>query len=152
MKQSGKAWSGLSATGITAFFLCCFLALVLFGTNIYRSTAASRQAGNEMRASLSYLHTVSRSNEAGISAGTGEYGDMLVVADGNTGYGNRIYVYEGYLVEDYSRLSAPLLPDSASQICENSLLQIEAVRQDLLKVTVDEGTVYLHIRGKGGAE
>lgn len=149
MKQERRTWSGMSTIAITVFFLVCFLSLILFGTNIYRGVAESHTGNNNRRAVLSYLLTISRTNEADVKAEEGAYGDMLVIADGDTGYSTRIYQYEGSLVEDYGRSGGELYPSDASRIADNSMFEIEEISDDLLMITTDKGIVYIHVRGGG---
>ena len=143
------SYSGIYIIALTTFFLGCFLLLVLFGTRSYRQVALRQSANNQHRALLSYLQTVTRSSETEIAVGEGEYGTMLTVADGDTGFGTRIYIYEGELVEDYGKLSSALMPKGATHIAETKSFEIEEVRDDLLQITTDEGSVYIHIREGG---
>ncbi len=145
-KEKGTA-SGFYIILITAFFLGCFLLLVLFGTNIYRNIAGRQAANNDQRAILSYLLTTTKMNETEITAGTdGQYGTILTVEDAGTGYGNRIYVYDGYLVEDYGKVDGALMPDYAIRIGETSTFEIDEINDSLMKVSTDEGSVFVHIR------
>ena len=148
MKKDGS-YSGIYIIVLTMFFLGCFLLLVLFGTRGYRQVALRQAANNQHRALLAYLQTVTRSSETAIEVREGENGTVLVVADGDTGFGSRIYIYEGSLVEDYGKLSAGLMPAGAIRIAETEQFAIETVREGLLRITTDEGSVYIHVR-KGG--
>ena len=153
MKNRRTAWSGLNTIGITVFFLGCFMALILFGTNIYRAVNASHIANNDRRSVLSYLLTVSRSDETGMRVQTLPEGQMLVIADGDTGFGTRIYLHDGSLVEDYGRLDGQLYPDAAAVIGETDVFEIVPMKEDLLRITTASGTVYIHVRNpEGGGE
>ena len=149
MRRRGS-WSGLTIIAITTFFLGSFLLLVLFGTNSYRHIAESQAENNHKRALLSYLLTAGKMSESDIYAGvTDTQEDMLVIADGDTGYGSRIYMYDGYLVEDYGRSGGELYPRDAARIADNSMFEIEEISDDLLMITTDKGIVYIHVRGGG---
>ncbi len=144
-KEKGQA-SGIYIIAITAFFLGCFLLLVLFGTNIYRGIAGRQAANNDQRAILSYLLTTTKMNETEITKKTdGQYGELLVVEDTGTGYGNRIYVADGYLVEDYGKVDGALMPDYAIRIGETATFEIEEINAGLMKVSTDEGSVFIHV-------
>ena len=150
MKENKGTSSGIYIIAITAFFLGCFLLLVLFGTNIYRNIAGRQAANNDQRAILSYLLTTTKMNETRITERQDDkFGELLVVEDAGTGYGNRIYVNEGYLVEDYGKVEGPLMPDYAIRIGETDTLEIEKVNEKLMKVTTDEGSVFIHLRAQG---
>lgn len=150
MKQEGTNRSGISMIVITVFFLGCFLTLILFGTGIYRSVADAHSHSSSRRALLSYLLTVSRVNESDIRTEDGEFGTMLVIADGDTGYAVRIYAADGHLLEDYGKLGGKLYPDAASAIAETDVFEVQTVRPGLLEVTTSEGTVFLHTGQEGG--
>ena len=152
MKQEGKGRTGFAAIAVTVFFLGCFMSLILFGTMIYRSIADGHESSNRKRALLSYLLTVTRVNESAVDTAIGEYGPMLIVADGDSGYAARIYAADGYLVEDYGKPDGKLYPDAADQIAETDPFEIEELQDNLLEVTTSQGTVYLHIGKRGAAE
>ena len=152
MKEKKGTGSGIYIIAITAFFLGCFLMLVLFGTNIYRNIAGRQAVNNSHRAVLSYLLTVTRMDETSIySADDPEFGQMLVVEETGSGYANRIYVSEGYLVEDFGKTDSRLRPEYATPIGETDLFEIEEKDSDLLKINTDQGSVFIHINSRGEA-
>lgn len=133
----------LSLMIMMAFFILSFLLLVLFGTKIYQSISLSQQESSLSRTLSSYLHTASKMNEAGIYTETKEGKKVLVIRDGDTGFGNRIYLHEGYLVEDFGKLDDELNEASAIQIAKTSIFEIEEVSDTLLKVTTEDGEVFI---------
>ena len=142
-----KTSSGLSILGITAFFLGCFMLLVLFGTMSYRNIASVQRSNNERRALLTYLQTVSKmSSDKVYKDEDPQYGTILVAADGDTGYGNRIYLYEGSLVEDYGRLGGTLMPDAAIRIADTAAFRITEAADGLLRIDTDQGFVFIGCR------
>ena len=141
-----RSFSGLYIIAITAFFLGCFLLLVMFGAGVYRNIVSLQDATNEQRALSSYLLTVSKMSQIDITVDEGEYGKMLVMADKDTGYGNRIYVYEGQLVEDYGKIGGKLYPDAGVKIAKTDVFEIKAVRDGLLKIDTSAGSVYIHVQ------
>lgn len=140
-----ESYSGLFIIGITAFFLGCFMLLIVFGVGVYRNVVEMQNQTNELRSLSSYLLTVSKVGETGISVEEGAYGKMLVIEDGDTGYGNRIYVYEGELLEDFGKINGKLYPDAAIRIAETDVFTIEEMENDLLKITTSAGSVYIHM-------
>lgn len=140
-----ESYSGLFIIGITAFFLGCFMLLIVFGVGVYRNVVEMQNQTNSLRSLSSYLLTVSKVGETGISVEEGAYGKMLVIEDGDTGYGNRIYVYEGELLEDFGKIGGKLYPDAAIRIAETEIFTIEELKNDLLKITTSAGSVYIHM-------
>ncbi|MBQ1306813.1 MAG: DUF4860 domain-containing protein [Erysipelotrichaceae bacterium] len=140
-----ESYSGLFIIGITAFFLGCFMLLIVFGVGVYRNVVEMQNQTNSLRSLSSYLLTVSKVGETGISVEEGAYGKMLVIEDGDTGYGNRIYVYEGELLEDFGKIGGKLYPDAAIRIAETEVFTIEELKNDLLKITTSAGSVYIHM-------
>ncbi len=146
-KENSKEFSLMI---MTAFFIMSFLLLVIFGTGIYRNIAVSQEESSLSRTLSSYLHTASKMNEAGIYTENKDGRLVLVIKDSDTGYGNRIYLHEGYLVEDFGKLDDQLYPDSALKIAETSVFEIEKVNEDLLKVKTNDGDVYITLmEGEG---
>ena len=140
-----ESYSGLFIIGITAFFLGCFMLLIVFGVGVYRNVVEMQNQTNSLRSLSSYLLTVSKVGETGISVEEGAYGKMLVIEDGDTGYGNRIYVYEGELLEDFGKIGGKLYPDAAIRIAETEIFTIEELKNDLLKITTSAGSVYIYM-------
>ena len=93
----------------------------------------------------SYLHTASKMNEAGIYTEEKEGKLVLTVKDGDTGFGNRIYLHEGYLVEDFGKLDDELNASSAMQIGETSVFEVEKISESLLKISTSDGQVYISL-------
>lgn len=150
MKEKNGSGSGIYIIAITAFFLGCFMLLIIFGTNIYRHVASRQLANNDHRAVLSYLLTATRMNEASIiRQDDPEYGTLLIVEDAGTSYGNRIYVNDGYLVEDYGRIDGELLPDYATPIGKTEIFEVEEISSSLMKVNTSQGSVFIHLRQQG---
>ncbi len=135
----------LSLLLMMSFFIVSFLLLVSFGTKIYRNIASTQESSALSRTLSSYLHTASKMNEAGIYVEQKQGKEVLVIVDGDTGFGNRIYLQEGYLVEDFARLDDELYTDSAIRIAPTSLFEIEKVDEDLLKIRTDDGIVYISL-------
>ncbi len=135
---------------MTAFFMLSFLLLVIFGTQIYRNIALSQEESSLSRTLSSYLHTASKMNEARIGTKTMEGRTVLVIEDSDTGFGNRIYLEDGYLVEDFSLLDDELHTASATRIGQTDLFETKWIRDDLLEVTTSDGIVYITLmKGDG---
>ena len=118
MKRKGFSLIVFYSIGIALFFLIGFLLLVTIGARTYRDIARGQTQNNEIRALLSYFSTCARSNdrEGGVSVSWEEKGPVLVLADGSSGFGLRIYQRDGYLLEDYGRMDSELNPDVAQVI------------------------------------
>jgi len=155
MTKENRARPALSyfAIGTVALFLMGFLLLVIFGARIYRDTVAGQAGNNDTRAQLSYLVTTVRGNDSrgAVSvSGTAE-APLLVIRDGDSGYAFRVYLSEGRLVEDFAPTDAPLDP-AAGQIIGTT--NTFTARKDgaLLRMSTDEGSVLVYLRGEGGQE
>ena len=145
MKRNKGTYSGLLIIGITAFFLGCFFLLLMFGTGAYRKIVNMETEVNQTRALSSYLLTVSKMGEADISVShDSEVGSMLMIEDRDTGYGNRIYLYEGYLIEDYGEIGGRLFPDAGIKIAPSGMFEIRELDDDLLRIETSAGIVYIH--------
>ena len=151
MKRSDGSPLGVYMIGVAALFLAGFLLLVIFGAQAYRETVAVQSANNTNRALLNYFVTcVSTSDSGGnLSIEESEYGPVVVIPDGSTGYGLRIYCVDGLLLDDYAALDAALMPDVESPIARTQVFLPELLSDDLLRVTTDAGSILVHVRSEG---
>ena len=140
--------------GIAALFLAGFLLLVIFGAQSFRSTASGRSVNMDTRALQAYLSTVARANDhsgAFSLRQDAQFGDVLVIADGESGYALRLFCADGYLMEEYAALDAPLSPERAQRIGQTG--RFELVSEDgLIEVYTDAGRVLLRQRSGGGGQ
>ena len=148
MKKNGKNPIMLLSVGIVALFLTGFLLLVVFGANSYRGVVDSQYRNMDERGLTAYLAASVRANESssGVHVEESDYGTVLVVNDGNTGYALRYYRCDGQLVEDFARAGAPLMPEEAQRIAPTGVFSVEREGDDLLIVTTDAGRTLLHLR------
>ena len=71
---------------------------------------------------------------------------VLAIADGGSGYGFRIYQYQGVLLEEYGRMGDELYPEDAQVIGETAVFQVEEVAERTYAVTTDGGRVLFRAR------
>ena len=152
MRQEEGNPMGLYTIGIVALFLAGFFLLVVFGARSYQQTVNLQYGNMDTRALSSYLAaSVKGSDTRGaVSIRNTEEGPTLLIADGDTGYGLRIYQREGRLLEEYTASDAPFSPEEAQVIGTTELFEPEMPEQDLLIVRTDAGRVVLHLRSEGG--
>ena len=141
--------SGLSSTALTIFFVTGFLLLVVFGTRTYLSITVSRDKLSRERLISSYLHSISKINETAIYYRNIDNKDVLIIEDGDSSYGNRIYVHEGNLLEDYGQIDSSLKPQRASIIAKADEMKIKQVNEELLELEVDGRQIYIHTLKEG---
>lgn len=148
MKRKGFSLTAFYFIGIASFFMIGFLLLVAIGAGSYRDIARGQTRNNESRALLSYFSTCVRSNdrEGGISVFREKEGPVLVIADGSSGFGLRIYQRDGYLLEDYGRLDSALNPDIAQVIGETEEFRVEEPAEGTFVVITDAGRVLVCLR------
>ena len=152
MKTEKRSPLGYYMIGIAALFLAGFLLLVVYGSQSYRNTVAGQNDNMQSRALLSYLATTVKANDSAgaVTVRDSVYGPVLSVADGSSGYAVRVYQSDGRLLEDYAAIDAELHPETAQEIGETMLFEIEQPAADLLLLRTDAGRVLLHIRSEGG--
>ena len=152
MRTKGKNPMSFFTIAIVGLFLAGFFLLVVFGARSYGQTAGMQSDHMEMRALTAYIATsVAESDEAdSVRITDGPEGPVLVIADGNTGYGKRIWQREGHLVEDYAEISEGLSGDQANVIAETSVFEVERPAADRLSGTTDEGRTLITLRSEGG--
>lgn len=157
MKKNSGSPVTFYTMGVAALFLAGFFLLVVFGARTYRQVAAGQERNNQTRALLSYLSTCVKSGDRAdavrIQEGPGEKGSpMLVVADQDTGYGIKIYLQEGSLLEEYSSLDAAPDASAAQEIGRTEVFQVEELSDGTFAVTTDAGRTLFSVRGQSAAE
>lgn len=148
MERDSKSPVTFITMGIAGLFLAGFFLLVIFGAQTYRSIVEGQTGNNHTRELLGYLATCAKANDSrgAVSVSEGEGGQVLVIADGSSGYALRIYRYQGTLVEDYGRLESELDPEEAMVIGETEVFRIEQWPEGIYEVITDEGSVLFYGR------
>lgn len=143
---------GLYTIGIAALFLLGFFLLVVFGAQNYRGAVTAQHANNDSRVLLSYVSTCLKGSDSTgcVRLEEKDGTSVLTIADGESGYASRLYLWEGNLVEDFAETGAPLNPDDAEIIGQTSVFTVEKVGENLLSVTTDAGSSLLCVRSEGG--
>ena len=148
-EKRGHETSGLFTFCVAGLFLAGFLTLVIFGARVYSSTVRNQRAANEMRAQLSYISTAAKAFDAAgaITAGSGDYGQMITIADG-MGYSIKIYCHDGHLLEEYSSESDALDPENASVIGATDTFTVTESSNGVLVINTDAGELILNPRSR----
>lgn len=132
-------------------FLAGFLLLVVFGAKTYKGSVDSQAADDQNRALMGYFATCvsANDNNGAVYISEGEYGHVLEIPDQNTGYGLRIYCFEGQLMEAYMNLDGQIVPENDICIGKTQTFNLEFIKDDTLKITTDEGSVIIRMRSEG---
>lgn len=129
--------------------LGCVLLLAVFGAQVYGTLTQSQNRNKAVRASLSYVAARLRAadEEQAVSVVPGPQGDALLLSDVGeaTGYQTRIYLYDGWLMEEYTDEQSEFAPDGAQPVARTDTFAV-TVNGSLATVTTDQGTicVFLH--------
>lgn len=152
MKRTKRSYLGLYAIGVSALFLAGFFLLVIFGAHTYRGLVSAQAENNKDRALLSYFATCIGSNDqnGAVYIHDSEYGQVLEIPDGDSGYGLRIYCYDGKLMEAYASLTADLVPEEDIAIGQTQVFQAEMLENGMIRITTDAGSTLVRLRSEGG--
>ena len=153
MKQRERNPIGFYTIGIVGLFLAGFFLLVVFGAKSYRAAVSGQGDNMEQRALLAYVATAVKSHDTAgaVYAAESEFGPVLTIEDGDSGYALRIYRYEGALLEDFAADGMPLSPADAQTIAPTETFAVEGPENGRLTVTTDAGRVIVQLRAEGGA-
>lgn len=154
MKPDSRSPVFFYRLGIAAFFLAGFFLLAVFGAKTYRSIAAGQEQNSRTRALLSYFDVCAKAydTEGAISLLEEDGRPVLVIADGDSGYGLRIYQEENCLLEDYGKMGTPLNPTAAQVIGETEIFRTKIVSDGTFTVTTDAGTTLFYMRSRGASD
>ncbi|MBR3275474.1 MAG: DUF4860 domain-containing protein [Eubacterium sp.] len=140
---------------IMALFLAGFLLLVILGAKSFKNASGLQNGNNGTRVLLSYLSTTLRGYDAegAVTVREEAGGQVLEIAEGNTGYSLKLYTHEGKLMEEFTRAGRPLNPEEAEVIGETAEFSVEQPDPGVLLLKTDAGTVLVHLRSeKGGGQ
>ena len=152
MQRSADRATPAFSLALFALMLGCILWLTALGAGLYGRLAASRSANDQVRATLGYLVTRVRSSDAGgaVRVEEGPEGDMLILADRESGYETRIYLSDGWLVEQLCAADAATDPAAAQPVAQAESFSAQWARSTLLQVTLDGKTADAALRSAGG--
>ncbi len=134
--------------GVAAVILAVFFLLIILGATAYCGTVAGQEKNNSDRALVSYVLTNVRAGDAkgAVRVYTVNGAPVVAVEEEGSGYGIRIYQYEGKLMGDYGRLDGALNPKTALAIGETKIFRVESLGDDIYRVTTDAGRALFHVR------
>ena len=131
-KLSSHAVSGLFVFLLLGVFAVFSTVMVLLGVKAYRGAVERTEAHNASRISSAYIRSMLRSDdEAGafsLESCEGIVGEpgaeqtvtvntLTLLNDYGEAYITRIYVYDGFLREWFTRASEPFHPDRGEVVC-----------------------------------
>lgn len=154
MQRSSSRATPVFSLVLFALMLGCILWLTALGTGLYGRLEASRSANEHTRAALGSLVTRVRSGDAAgaVRLDNGPEGDMLVLTDPDSGYEFRIYLAQGWLVEQFCAADAATDPDAAQRLAQAQEFTAQWAGPSLLRLTVDGKTAEAALRSaEGGA-
>lgn len=136
-----------------ALFLLTMLLSISAGTNLYRALYDTSTAADNERLGMGLMVNTVRANDAldAVAAGSGPEGQSLVLTEtvGTDSYETRLYLYEGYVVQEYSLAGSAYTPQRATQLVESSQFSF-TYKKGLLSITTDQGTSQVALRSVGG--
>ena len=116
-RSSGRA-TPVFSLALFMLMLGCILWLTALGAGLYGSLEASRTANEQTRAALGSLVARVRSGDAAgaVRLDSGPEGDMLVLTEQESGYEFRIYLADGWLMEQFCAADAATDPEAAQPL------------------------------------
>ena len=152
-RSSGRATPAFSLA-LFMLMLGCILWLTALGAGLYGSLEASRTANEQTRAALGSLVARVRSGDAAGAArlDSGPEGDMLVLTEQESGYEFRIYLADGWLMEQFCAADAATDPEAAQPLAPAQEFTAQWASPALLRLTVDGNTADAALSSaRGGA-
>ena len=116
-RSSGRA-TPVFSLALFVLMLGCILWLTALGAGLYGSLEASRTANEQTRAALGSLVARVRSGDAAgaVRLDSGPEGDMLVLTEQESGYEFRIYLADGWLMEQFCAADAATDPEAPTAL------------------------------------
>lgn len=137
-----------------AMILLAALFLTLFGAQLYRAVTNEKTQNDLQRSALAYTQSKLQAVDAagGIQIVDGPEGDVLLLAEGDSGYETRIYLWEGAIREELSLCGSALSPETALSICTAGSFTAVQSAPSLLTITVEGRDALCYLRSEGGPD
>ena len=150
-RSSGRATPAFSLA-LFVLMLGCILWLTALGAGLYGSLEASRTANEQTRAALGSLVARVRSGDAAgtVRLDSGPEGDMLVLTEQESGYEFRIYLADGWLMEQFCAADAATDPEAAQPLAPAQEFTAQWACPALLRLPGDVTTADAALRSAGG--
>ncbi len=145
MKRRDLGLSDIISTLTVAVLFVVILMLVVFSASSYQNATVRQSDHDNARAVLSYVATAVHGNGQGeVKPQDLEGNPGLSIADGDTGYEQRIYLHEGELLQEYGKAGAGIDPEHAMVIGKAREFDVSYVNDDVLQIRTDLGTSYVN--------
>lgn len=151
MKKSTLSGARVFPLTLFGIILLAVLILVTVGTRVYKIVVEAQADSDGRRAGLSYLSARVRAAdvENSVVLGEGPEGTALVLleedVDGSV-YETRIYLYEGWIMEEYTVAGAEFSPSDAVAVSKTNSFAPVFIKDNLLEITTDQGVVKAALR------
>lgn len=151
------AMGEFAPANVFAMLLFGVLAIALFlalagGTAAYERIADDDQAARDMRMGTSLIANTVRAVDAvdAVTVGEGPEGRALVLVehlDSGT-FETRLYLHDGWIVEEYAVAGSPYDPPGAVQVAASETFSFE-VQPNAVRIDCDEGRTVVALRADG---
>lgn len=151
------AMGEFAPANVFAMLLFGVLAIALFlalagGTTAYERIAEDDQAARDMRMGTSLIANTVRAVDAAdaVTVGVGPEGRALVLVehlDSGT-FETRLYLHDGWIVEEYTLAGSPYDPASAVQVTASQTFSFE-VQGGAVRIDCDAGRTVVALRSDG---
>lgn len=140
---------------LLALFVVALLGVLGVGTAVCQRLVTRDEGVAEVRSSLGVIVNAVRATDAAgsVARGSGPEGDALVLVERleSGTYETRIYLADGWIVEEYALADAAYDPADATRIAESSSFDFE-VEGSLLEVSCDAGAAQVALRSAGAVD
>ena len=127
-------FDGLIALTLFGVFAVCVLIVLLTGADAYRRLVVRGDEVIDRNACVQYISTRVRQAANPKEVAIEDFGEGNALVCGQTGYGTRVYYYDGYIMELYADTSLSLHPRDGERIMESQGVEM-ALDDGLLSVT-----------------
>lgn len=148
-ESSPARFSGFYTLILFGLVVATLMVALLFATTVYGAINNDRVEGDESRAALNVVANSIRQSDASdfVTSKSGPEGSALVLVEHtkNGDYETRFYLYNGVLMQEYSRQGTKFNPDDAVEIAKMNSFSFE-IDDSLITVSTDKGQVAVAIR------
>ncbi|MDO4459261.1 MAG: DUF4860 domain-containing protein [Clostridia bacterium] len=134
------------------FLIISVLTMIVIGSKLFAKVTKNKNNNENIRAELSYIQSqlASIDSDRYFEISEGPEGDMIVLK-GENSYKKLIYIYDGFLTEEYLPENSPPLSGDFFRIVEAHNMNVSCENR-LVIFSVDGNKAYFSLKGGTGNE
>lgn len=145
--MSDRQGTSFMLLALYALLIAAQLVLVVFGAKLYGTAEESRNRHADQRSALAFIQSQINGESCGVSLREGPEGDMLCLAEPDSSFETRIYLYDHALRTQLCGRDGTFAPETGDRICPLEDFSLDWASENLLRIRADGSEAWAHCGG-----